>query len=117
LAADEFAASEGAAAALNLASAIIKISRLIPAGARPVLPAGAHLLGAEEGGLSRRVLKLLQLAAPDDGTGAASVSNARTPPAPALWLGLCAALLFVVTRPDVLKVTHAFIEQVVAGLR
>jgi len=117
LAADEFAASEGAASALNLASAIVKISRLIPAGARPSLPAGAHLLGAEEeDGLSRRVLNLMRLAAPDRGAGAASSSSARALPAPALWLGLCAAFLFVVTRPDVLKLTHALIEQVVARL-
>jgi Zn-dependent protease with chaperone function len=117
LAADEFAASAGAAAALNLASAIIKISRLIPAGARPLLPAGAHLLGAEEDGLSRRVLNLLRLAAPDGQARAASSPNARTLRAPAFWLGLCAALLFVATRPDVLKVTHAAIERIVVGLR
>jgi len=117
LAADEFAASAGKAAALNLASAIIKISRLIPAGARPVLPAGAHLLGAEEDGLSRRVLNLLRLAAPDDGASAAQSSTARTLPAPTFLFGLCAAFLFVATRPDVLKVTHAFIEQFVAALR
>ena len=118
LAADEAAASEGPAAALDLASAIIKISRLIPAGARPALPAGAHLLGAEEGdGLSRRVLNLLRLAAPDGRAGAAPSCAARALHAPALWLGLCAASLFVLTRPDVLRLTHALIEQVVARLR
>jgi Zn-dependent protease with chaperone function len=117
LAADEFAASEGTAVALNLASAIIKISRLIPAGARPLLPAGAHLLGAEEDDLSRRVLNLLRLATPDISAGAASSSTARTLPTQAFWLGLCTAFLFIITRPDVLRVTHAAIEQVVAGLR
>lgn len=117
LAADEFAASAGTAVALNLASAIIKISRLIPEGARPALPAGAHLLGAEEDGLSRRVLNLLRLAAPDTCADAPSSSTVRTLPTAAFWLGLCAAFLFVVTRPDVLKLTHAAIEQIVAGLR
>ena len=43
--------------------------------------------------------------------------TARTLPATAIWLGLCAALLFVVTRPDVLNVTHDAIERVVALLR
>ena len=118
LAADEAAASEGPASALDLASAIIKISRLIPAGARPALPAGAHLLGAEEGdALSRRVLNLLRLAAPDVRAGAAPSCAACALHAPALWLGLCAASLFFVTRPDVLRLTHTLIEQVVARLR
>jgi Zn-dependent protease with chaperone function len=118
LAADEAAASEGPASALDLASAIIKISRLIPAGARPALPAGAHLLGAEEGdGLSRRVQNLLRLAAPGVRAFAAPSCAARALHAPALWLGLCAASLFVFTRPDVLRLTHALIEQVVARLR
>ena len=105
------------ASALNLASAIIKISRLIPAGERPMLPAGAHLLGADDDGLSRRVLNLLRLAAPDGHSGAVTSPTARTLPATAIWLGLCAALLFVVTRPYVLNVTHDAIERVVALLR
>ena len=117
LAADESAASDSPAAALSLASAIIKISRLIPAGARPTLPAGAHLLGEEEDALSRRVRNLLRLAATGD-------RKRLTPPTPAVpllaWafrLALCAATLFVFAHPSVLKVAHAAIEQVVAGLR
>jgi Zn-dependent protease with chaperone function len=117
LAADEFAASEGPAAALDLASAIIKISRLIPTGERPSLPAGAHLLGAEDDGLSGRVLNLLRLAAPDGRAGTVTSPAAREFPTSALWLGLCAAFFFIVTRPDVLSVTHDAIEQVVALLR
>ena len=46
-----------------------------------------------------------------------TVITARTLPARAIWLGLCAALFFVVTRPDVLNVTHDAIERVVALLR
>jgi Zn-dependent protease with chaperone function len=117
LAADEFAASEGPTSALDLASAIIKISRLVPAGERPVLPAGAHLLGAEDDGLSRRVLNLLRLAAPDGRACTAPNPTAHSLPAAALWLGLCAAFLFFVTRPDVLSATHDAIERVVALLR
>jgi Zn-dependent protease with chaperone function len=117
LAADEFAASGGPTSALNLASAIIKISRLIPAGERPVLPAGAHLLGADDDGLSRRVLNLLRLAAPDGCSRTAPNLAAREFPAVALWLGLCAAFLFVVTRPEVLRITHDAIERAVALLR
>ncbi|MDQ5836408.1 MAG: M48 family metalloprotease [Acidobacteriota bacterium] len=117
LAADEFAASRGPASALNLASTIIKISRLIPAGERPSLPACAHLLGADEDGLSRRVLRLLQLASPDGRAHSAPGSSARALPAPAFWLCLSAAFLFAVTRPEVLNFTHAAIERAVALLR
>jgi Zn-dependent protease with chaperone function len=115
LAADEYAASRGPAAALDLASAIVKISRLMPEGERPVLPAGAHLLGADEDGLSRRVLHLLRLASTD--RRACAAPTARSLPAQALWLGLSAAFLFAVTRPEVLNATHAAIERAVALLR
>lgn len=117
LAADEYAASRGPASALNLASAIIKISRLVPAGERPVLPAGAHLLGADEDGLSRRVLRLLQLAPTGGGAHSSPDTSARSLPASALWLGLSASFLFAVTRPEVLNLTHAAIERAVALLR
>jgi Zn-dependent protease with chaperone function len=116
MAADEFAAEAGAAAALDLASAIVKISKLIPRGARPTLPAGAHLLGDSDDGTSRRVRNLLRLAS--NAGGARAGLHARSPLATALCLCLfftAGTLLF--THPDILRVTHAAIEQVVAQLR
>ncbi|HEX8560639.1 MAG TPA: M56 family metallopeptidase [Pyrinomonadaceae bacterium] len=116
LAADEFAAEAGPAAALDLASAIVKISRLIPRGARPTLPAGAHLLGEADDGLSRRVRNLLRLAsAPAGGVeprGARAPSRMKT----ALCVCLCAAAAPLVTHPEVLRATHAAIEHVVERL-
>ncbi|MGB7922296.1 MAG: M48 family metalloprotease, partial [Pyrinomonadaceae bacterium] len=44
-AADERAARAGAPVALDLASALVKIARIAPAGARPTMPAGAFLVG------------------------------------------------------------------------
>lgn len=117
LAADEFAASSRPAAAIDLASAIIKISRLIPAGARPTLPAGAHLLGDEEDGLSRRVHKLLHMASPSAGLSPARRLRGRLTLTPLLWLGLCAVVSLILTHPALLKATHFAIERVVAGLR
>jgi Zn-dependent protease with chaperone function len=115
MAADEFAASESKGAALNLASAIVKISRMIPAGARPTLPAGAHLIGDDEDGLSRRVRNLLKLAS------AGVRARSRAPRRPALvWtfrLALCAAFVFAITQTNVLAITHAAIENVVAYLK
>lgn len=115
MAADEFAASESPGAALNLASAIVKISRMIPAGARPTLPAGAHLLGEDEDGLSKRVRNLLKLAS----AGVRARVRVRRRPvlAWACRLSLVAAFLFVITQTEVLALTHTAIEHVVAYLK
>lgn len=113
VAADEFAAAAGPAVALDLASAIVKISKLIPPGARPTLPAGAHLLGEEA--TSRRVRNLLRLAS--SGEAARAGSGARSPLAPALCACLAAAAAYLFTHPEVLRATHVAIEHVVEHLR
>src|SRR5436190_8005474 len=61
-AADESAATRGPAVALNLASALIEIARMVPAGARPTMPAGAFILGGEKHGVMGRVNRLVALA-------------------------------------------------------
>jgi peptidase M48-like protein len=61
-AADESAATRGPAVALNLASALIEIARMVPAGARPTMPVAAFLLGDETVGVKGRVRRLLDLA-------------------------------------------------------
>lgn len=113
MAADEFAASDSPGAALNLASAIVKISRMIPAGARPTLPAGAHLLGEDEDGLSKRVRHLLKLAS----AGGRARARRRPLVAWALRFSLVAVFLLAVTQTEVLALTHTAIEQVVAYLK
>jgi Zn-dependent protease with chaperone function len=117
LAADEAAAAKNPAAALDLASAIIKISRLIPAGARPLMPAGAQLLGEDEAGLSRRVRNLLRLATADRRVTLQPRARALKVAAWTFRLALLAAVAFVLTNQPVLRATHAAIEQVVASLR
>lgn len=114
MAADEFAAAAGPAAALDLASAIVKISKLIPPGARPTLPAGAHLLGEGGDDTSRRVRNLLRLAS--GGAHARAVSRMRSPLAAAVCFCLLASGAHVVTHPEVLKATHVAIEHVVEHL-
>jgi Zn-dependent protease with chaperone function len=64
-AADETAATRGSAVALNLASALIEIARMVPAGGRPTMPITSFLLGNEIDGVKGRVKRLLDLA----GTG------------------------------------------------
>jgi Zn-dependent protease with chaperone function len=116
MAADEYAASESPRAALDLASAIVKISRMIPAGARPTLPAGAHLIGEEDEGLSRRVRNLLKLAVP----GARKLARARARRPLLAWacgVALCAAFAYAITHTELLSLTHATLEHVVASLK
>jgi Zn-dependent protease with chaperone function len=115
MAADEFAAAEGQAAALDLASAIVKISKLIPRGSRPTLPAGAHLLGDGGDGISRRVRNLLRLAS--DARDIRAGLHTRSPLAAAFGLCLFAAGVLFVTHPEVLRATHVAIEHVVEHLR
>jgi Zn-dependent protease with chaperone function len=61
-AADEAAARRGSTVALNLASALIGIARMVPAGARPTMPLASFLLGDETDGVKGRVRHLLELA-------------------------------------------------------
>ncbi len=61
-AADEHAAQQNADTALNLASALIEIARMIPTGARATMPAAALLLGNETDGVRTRVRRLIDLA-------------------------------------------------------
>lgn len=61
-AADESAADHGSAVALNLASALIEIARMVPAGSRPTMPVAAFLLGDGTDGVKGRVRRLLDLA-------------------------------------------------------
>lgn len=114
MAADEFAAA-GPAAALDLASAIVKISKIIPRGARPTLPAGAHLLGDGDDGTSRRVRNLLRLAS--DARGARAYARSRSTLTATLCLCLLAASAFLFTHGEILKTTHDAIESVVEHMR
>ena len=62
-AADEHAAQQSAAVALNLASALVKIAKMVPVGARATVPLAAFLVGVEETrGVKARVRRLLEIA-------------------------------------------------------
>ena len=62
-AADEHAAQQSAETALNLASALVKIAKMVPVGARAAVPMAAFLVGVEETrGVKARVRRLLEIA-------------------------------------------------------
>jgi len=62
-AADEHAARAGGRqTALNLASALVKIARMVPEDSNPALPASAFLIDGQSGDVTWRVRRLLEIA-------------------------------------------------------
>jgi Zn-dependent protease with chaperone function len=117
-AADEHAAQQSSLVALNLASALVRIARMIPHGQRQIMPAAvsAFLLGGEDTpGVKVRVRRLVELAATEPHLLASNASIVRFVP----WLVLAASVVISVTiesRPQVLATVHEFVEHVVAVL-
>ena len=116
-AADENAARQGNAVALDLASALVKIARIVPLGARPTMPAGVFLLGDEETkGIKSRVGRLIALAATEHGNS--SLHDLLT--SVFAW-GSASVLLVgfasVATNPYLLSRVHHLIEHAVFVLQ
>jgi hypothetical protein len=112
-AADEHAADRGSAVALNLASALIEIARMVPAGARPSMPAGAFILGDETHGVMGRVNRLVALA------------GAGQPPPKVIFISwaeriglflLLTGLTLTLTNTQALASLHVAMERVVQAL-
>jgi Zn-dependent protease with chaperone function len=116
-AADENAARQGNAVALDLASALVKIARNIPPGARPTMPAGVFLLGDEEAkGVKSRVRRLIALSAIDY-HAAARYEDLNSLLAWTPVTLLLASLTISATSPLLLSRVHLLLEQVVSALR
>jgi len=111
-AADEFAARSDRMVGLDLASALVKIARLVPVGSRPTLPAGAYFVGGEDlTGLKARVRNLVNLA----GSRSSNPPAALTAKLP-LWVPitiLVVLLAAVSIESHVLVLTHTVIEHAV----
>lgn len=116
LAADEYAAQGGGVVALDLAAALIKIARLASHGARPMIPAGALLIGENAGGIAGRVKRLTQLAALDVDSTERTVLSMRT----SFWLLfalLTAVALLIAANQNSLSAIHGLIELAVSILQ
>lgn len=116
-AADENAARQGNGVALDLASALVKIARMIPQGARPTMPAGVFLLGDEETkGVKSRVRRLLAFATHDwRPASRRDVFTRLLVWGPASML--LASLVVAATSPFLLSRVHYLIEHAVVALR
>ena len=115
-AADEYAAQESSSVALNLASALVRIARLIPADERVVIPSSSFLVGGEETrGVKARVKRLVELASIDPKSLVSSAPLISLMP----WfvlIGVVVIGLTIESRPSVLATVHSFIEHVVVVL-
>lgn len=116
-AADEYAARvKGSAGALDLASALVKIARMIPVGLRATLPAGAFLLDEEIGDVTRRVCRLTELASLEGMPKGESGLYRRA----VLWALLCClpvAAALIASYSHVLIGMHTAMEFVVSALQ
>ena len=116
-AADEHAAQQSSQVALNLASALVRIARMIPNGQRTTLPAAVSgfLIGDDTPGVKVRVSRLVELASTDPRLLVSSAPLFRFVP----WFVLALVVGVSVTiesRPQVLAAVHEFVEHVVAFL-
>jgi Zn-dependent protease with chaperone function len=115
-AADEHAAQQSSLVALNLASALVRIARMIPKGQRQEIPAAVSAFLSEESpGVKVRVRRLVELASTDPRQLVSNASIVRFVP----WLVLALFVVVGVTiesRPQVLAAVHHFVENVVVLL-
>jgi len=110
-AADEYAAGVGGdSMAVHLASALIKIARIVPGGTSPAMPLASFLIDGRDGNLRDRIKRLLELS--DDSSGV-KIAKSRTHP---LWvypMVLAPVVLFFATNKDLLLSIHHAYENVV----
>jgi Zn-dependent protease with chaperone function len=114
-AADEYAAQRSSLVALNLASALVRIAKMIPKGQQQIMPASVSTFLAGSDDTSRvrgRVRRLVELAATDPRSLASSAPLVRFLPWSALTVMVVASVM-IESRPQVLATVHDLVEQVV----
>ncbi len=115
-AADEYAARIGGkSAALNLASALVKIARIAPRGAKPAMPSGAFLIETATADITWRVRCLLRLA--EIKIFPAEQRNFKLKNTFWIYAGAFLAVLFLINHYDVLYKIHLALESVVRLLQ
>lgn len=114
--ADEHAASTGNARALDLASALVKISKIVPEGSAPSLPVGAYIITDREGDVSSRIRRLLKLSERKVASESPNKSLIRVPSY--VWsLGLVSLMVLHLADQRLLLGTHQAIERFVWMIR
>ena len=114
-AADEHAGQLSPDIALNLASALVTIARMVPIGVRAELPLATFLVGEETGGIKVRVRRLLEIASVGRSNRGERLPVGTAVPA----VGMAVLFAFIVAaaaNPHVLLAVHSVIEDVVSFL-
>lgn len=112
-AADDHAAQQNAETALNLASALVKIAKMIPVGARASVPMAAFLVGIEETrGVKARIQHLLEIASDSCRRRSPNPTIARILPIASLGILVVLAAILA-TKPQVLVTVHSMVESAV----
>ena len=115
-AADEYAAQKSSLVALNLASALVRIARMIPNGQQQNMPAAVSaFLNEDTPGVKVRVRRLVELAATDPRLLVRNASIVRFTPWFVLALTVAVGIA-IESRPQVLAGVHHLVEQVVVVL-
>lgn len=111
-AADEFAARTSETTALDLASVLIKIARIVPpGGSANLLPTGTYLVAEDSDLISRRVRSLVSMA----GSGLPAQAPSSLPAL--VLVGSATLLSAIVFKPDFLRAVHDLTERLVATLQ
>lgn len=112
-AADEYAARAGGDASLDLASALIKIARVVPENSRASMPAAVSLIAGESSAIALRVQRLTQLATAtprrENSVGEWTFSR--------ICLIVIAIVVGLAFFPDLLSIFHEWIEVSVSALQ
>src|SRR5262245_12331913 len=116
VAADEHAARGERAVALDLASALIKIARLVPEGVKPTMPASALLIGDGADGISQRVRRLACMGALDNVSSGGRVFDSKVWPW-ACFAAILTSAILLATSPSALLAAHKVIEIAVSKLQ
>ncbi|MBS1795750.1 MAG: M48 family metalloprotease [Acidobacteria bacterium] len=115
-AADEFAAQSGRRAAVELASALVKIVRLVPPDVKPAISAGTFLVSEETEHISDRVERLLRLSSEKAANAENKASGGDYVMAASL-VAVCAAVALFATNSQFLQLVHELTESIVAALQ
>ena len=97
-AADEHAAQLSSDIALNLASALVRIARMVPVGVRTELPLATFLVGEETRGIKVRVRRLVEIASVGRSNGGERLRVKTVVPAIAM-VALCTFTMAVAANP------------------
>jgi beta-lactamase regulating signal transducer with metallopeptidase domain len=115
-AADEFAARQSPAVALSLASALVRIAKMVPAGARADVPLGAYLVGAEETqGVKSRIRRLIEISSNHSRIAPTNNSLIRLLPFTS-FVAIATAASIIAANGKVLMGVHLILERAVSLL-